>query len=1537
MDQPRRHSGRGPLGVAVPDASQDAPDPTDFGGKTPWMNPQPTRIKHAATDRPQAGLTLGLQPQQMRAFVSHAREQLFGGAAGGGKAICVKEPIPTPYGWTTMGELFPGAEIFTEHGLVCRVLVAHPVSTPDSYRLRFDEGTTMEVSGEHLWLTFDAAELAALTRRDPAWRAMRRAKRASRGKAKRNLSPAFYVSQAAKSKPQPAPGGTVRTTAEIAATLRTKSGRVNHAIPVTEALELPEIELPIDPYCLGAWLGDGSKHSGMMAGIDPEIIDQFKLAHYRVRHDPKRKECHQIYGLVTELRALGVWGDKHIPQHYLRASASQRLALLQGLMDTDGTVCDGGSVEFTNTNRRLAEGTLELIHSMGWKAQMMEGRARLNGKDCGPKFDIKWTPSDHVFRLPRKRDKQRLATRRTTRFRYIAACDPIPPKPMRCITVDNPTGLFLAGRQMIPTHNSHLMRVASILWSQRIPGLQTYLFRRLYTDLVRNHMQGETSFPALLAPLVDSGHAEIVMGEIRFWNGSRIYLSHCMNSKSLLKYQGAEIQLLLFDELTHFCMHPDTDVMTKTGWKAIADVQPGELVASIDATYEMTWQPVARSWGFPYDGELVHIDQRNGLAMAVTPNHKVVLDAQKENRWEFRRADQLPKFANLVFGGRFKGGPAGPVKFSKPFGRGFGPNQNSAKEIGADDWFDLLGWYCSEGSAFGGMKSPRVSIRQIKANAALAALMARLPWRARFTPGEGYLIFSRQLYEVLKPLGNLYQKRVPPSVFDGSVAQIERFLAAFTAGDGHVGKHRQRQPGGISIGLANELMRDDLARLFIMAGYKVTCSFSPNAGVGSWRLHASSRSRYSVQCKPSQVTRRPFKGTVYCLTVEPHHNFVARYGGRAFVTGNTEDMYRFLRGRCRLGKLRVPDRYKGLFPRILSGANPGGIGHVWVKHTFVKPRARRLDYIIWKPKSVKDGSWPRQFIPSRLEDNKILQRNDPGYADVLESIGDPLLVRAMREGDWDVVAGSMFGDVWSVRRHVCQPFPIPWDWELWRGADDGYGDPAACYWFAQNPRTTTIYVIRELYAAGMLPAMFAERVKRGDGELELITTQGEIVLNNTILKGMLDSAAFAKTGVEHIIGQAAVSRGDQMNAMGCRWIPVEKGPDSRKHRAQNLHRLLAPNPKEPMPPLGSPFGQRPGIVFFDTCVNAIETIPGLQRDPKRIEVVAESKYDHCFAAGTMVATARGQVPIEQVRVGDLVMTRLGYYRVARIGCRRAQAVVTRFGITATPEHKFWTDQGWTAFALLTPSAIVCKWPMLKSGFTMELNIDATRIRQGDRTGYTMRLPGAASDCTSCFMKNGMGRFPLVTMSTIGTKTPGMIRTTITNALRRLSTPEGIYREGSPSFDRISNWRKSPRQLGTLPKQATLGTRPTANPWRQTFPPSLAFASNAGRNSPPGSQPGQFFAAINVLRKIGESLARMMRRGLAQFVPWPSERTVTAEANVAAAGAEPPSGIADVYNLTVDGPPEFFANGVLVANCYDAVTYGLQYRKPGALRAKVTGT
>ncbi len=451
-----------------------------------------------------------------------------------------------------MGELQDGDTIFSDTGTPCTVLKAHSIDpAPVSYRLTFDDGSTIDAGADHLWLTYTASDLSALTRRTDTFRQQRKAQRPSR--ATGNKSPTFTATITARNRQrtyavQPLPAGGIRTTAEIYATLRTHTGRSNHAIPLTAPLQLPHADLPIDPYLLGIWLGDGTASSGGITTADVEIVEAFQAKGYATKAY-SAPYGHGVAGLVTQLRQLGVLNHKHVPASYLRASYDQRLALLQGLMDTDGHAKASGAVEFTATNRELADGVAELVLSLGCKVTIRTGRATLNGKDCGEKYRLVWTTTQLMFRLPRKLQRQKLCNvRRTTRYRYIIGCERIPSVPMRCITVDAPSRLYLAGASMVPTHNTFALLMEPLRYIG-VPGFTAAIFRRTSTQ-VRN--PGGLWHESMKLYSAFKANARSALLEWEFASGATIRFGHMEHDNDRFNWQGAQIGMLGFDELSHF-------------------------------------------------------------------------------------------------------------------------------------------------------------------------------------------------------------------------------------------------------------------------------------------------------------------------------------------------------------------------------------------------------------------------------------------------------------------------------------------------------------------------------------------------------------------------------------------------------------------------------------------------------------------------------------------------------------------------------------------------------------------------------------------------------------------------------------------------------------------------------------------------------------------------------------------------------------------------------------------------------------------------
>lgn len=358
------------------------------------------------------------------------------GSPNSGKALALDTPVPIPSGWTTMGALRVGDQVFDESGRVCCVSHAFDVLYDRACScITFTDGTTVIADDEHQWVTrTEKARASALTAKK------------KRGGRERTLP---HGTDQRWKQTHPAP----TTTKEIAETLFATDGRANHAVSLCGAIEPQQnVALAIAPYTLGVWLGDGSSHYAGLSCADNGIIEQLTADGTAPKKWASGALSYGLPGLLPRLRMLGVLNNKHIPPAYLRASAAERLALLQGLMDTDGHCQKNGMCEFTTTKQTLAYGTCELIRSLGMSANVCEGRATLYGKDCGAKYRIGFAPNAEVFRLQRKLERRQRPAR--VAHRKIVSVLLVDSVPVRCIAVDAPSHQYLVTRAFIPTHNS---------------------------------------------------------------------------------------------------------------------------------------------------------------------------------------------------------------------------------------------------------------------------------------------------------------------------------------------------------------------------------------------------------------------------------------------------------------------------------------------------------------------------------------------------------------------------------------------------------------------------------------------------------------------------------------------------------------------------------------------------------------------------------------------------------------------------------------------------------------------------------------------------------------------------------------------------------------------------------------------------------------------------------------------------------------------------------------------------------------------------
>lgn len=304
------------------------------------------------------------------------------------------------------------------------------------------------------------------------------------------------------------------------------------------------------------------------------------------------------------------------------------------------------------------------------------------------------------------------------------------------------------------------------------------------------------------------------------------------------------------------------------------------------------------------------------------------------------------------------------------------------------------------------------------------------------------------------------------------------------------------------------------------------------------------------------------------------------------LTHFTESIYRYLRGRMRLGALKVPEKHKGKFPRVINGSNPGGTGHNWVKAAFVD-MAKPMQ-IVLQPK--KEGGLLRQYIPAKLEDNPTLAETDPDYVDRLEGLGDAALIKAMRDGDWNIVAGGMFDDVWNAEKQQIEPFEIPRSWYIDRGFDWGSSKPFATLWFAESDGTDvtladgskrsfprgSVFIISEFYGWNGKPN---EGCRMTGTEIARHIRLREQEMRRIVHPGPADSSIYNVENGNCIADDMAKA------PHFIRWKKADKSPGSRKNGWDLMRKMLEQSSK----------GELPGLYIFTTCRHTIRTVPVLPR------------------------------------------------------------------------------------------------------------------------------------------------------------------------------------------------------------------------------------------------------------------------------------------------------------------------------------------------------
>lgn len=347
-----------------------------------------------------------------------------------GKLVADGTPVPTLVGWTTHGELKVGDEVMHPSGRPVRVVDVLG-SDYATIRLHFSNGDHVDVHPRHEWTLWRDNKLRTMETQEIITEPLTRGEISKRG------------------------------------------GGYRYHLPHVSCLQFADADLPIDPYTLGLWLGDG-RSSG--AYITHAAGDRYEYA-YPVSSSWTHPATGAVSdylggGFLTALRSAGLLNNKHIPGAYLRASERQRRALLAGLIDSDGYVPNRGQqVTFDNTNKRLIDGLAELLRTLGYNAHTHNPIAPSTGGTCNgravegrrPTWRVAFSPHDGHQPSTLPRYQGRIEANAIRRRRALVGYEYIDATPGRCITVDSDDGLYLVGRTMIPTHNSTRLAVYGVV------------------------------------------------------------------------------------------------------------------------------------------------------------------------------------------------------------------------------------------------------------------------------------------------------------------------------------------------------------------------------------------------------------------------------------------------------------------------------------------------------------------------------------------------------------------------------------------------------------------------------------------------------------------------------------------------------------------------------------------------------------------------------------------------------------------------------------------------------------------------------------------------------------------------------------------------------------------------------------------------------------------------------------------------------------------------------------------------------------------
>jgi hypothetical protein len=600
----------------------------------------------------------------------------------------------------------------------------------------------------------------------------------------------------------------------------------------------------------------------------------------------------------------------------------------------------------------------------------------------------------------------------------------------------------------------------------------------------------------------------------------------------------------------------------------------------------------------------------------------------------------------------------------------------------------------------------------------------------------------------------------------------------------------------------------------------------------------------------------------------------------------TSECYESMKACSRSSHEGMPRKYR-------ATANPYGVGHAWVKEYFIDPAP--AGRIMQNSRGLQ-----RVRIKGFFFENTALMRADPEYVAKLESITDPNRRKAWLGADWNIVSGGIFDGVWRDEVHVIRPFEIPKTWRLDRSFDWGSSAPFSVGWWAVTDgsevetgiddegepikrtfKRGTLIRWAEWYGwngtANQGCRMLASEIARG-----ILKKEEEMGVRGRVRPGPADSSIFDT--------QNGVCIADDMQRAGINWERADKSPGSRRNGWELMRDRLDAGLQFPM--------ERPGLFVFDTCRHFIRTVPSLPRDDKNPDDV------DCFVAGTMVSTTRGDVPVECIRVGDMVHTPIGPRRVIKDGISGMSPTVRieladGRKLIGTPDHRVMV----VGVGLVPLSMLQCGQTLMeKNSWSRRWFIEAWNTVDMMTSSTMCRVARCFLVAAQVFIVRcgltTMGQYLPAMLSTTSTTTTTTTNYRILRSCRTQHTRECTTTKGVASV-MLNGLQVLLENLSCARTLARCSRTPPSGSLRALIVESLLQPSTHARShARKDAGTSSYLAPRSALFVVLSFLAKLIQ-------PKRSRPVVTR------VGGHSESEL--VFNLTVEQAHLFYANGILVTN------------------------